>query len=362
MNGGSVFRFIAPESVADAQRDFAGLRQERKGVMRTYTGITARGNRFTVEVLGNHITYGGRVAVIISVRDVSKRTLAEEELKRSEQLYRLLADNSNDMINRHDARFILTYISPAVRTILGYEPRDALGQCVLDFVCPADIPAIQKMHTSLINKDAESATLVYRMVHKDGHVVWLESMVHAIPDPLTGAVSEFYNVTRDITLRKNAEENAHRRDRVLHGFATASEFLLTDRLPDPIPRVLATIGEAIGADIAYIYEETRSPAGSHVPERRFHWVAKTGETDTTPSSHQACGEQFSREWAEQLASGVWVTGSRSRFPESIREMLDGMGVRSILIVPIHVRDQYWGFIGFSDTRTERIWSDTEIEI
>jgi GAF domain-containing protein len=43
-------------------------------------------------------------------------------------------------------------------------------------------------------------------------------------------------------------------------------------------------------------------------------------------------------------------------------MLDEMGIQSILIVPIHVRNICWGFIGFSDTRTERIWSDTEIEI
>ena len=71
--------------------------------MRTYTGITARGNRFTVEGLGNHITCWGGEAVIISVRDVSKRTIAEEELKRRERLYRLLAEDSNDMINRHDA-------------------------------------------------------------------------------------------------------------------------------------------------------------------------------------------------------------------------------------------------------------------
>ena len=219
------------------------------------------------------------------------------------------------------------------------------------------------MHASLINKDAESATLVYRMVHKDGHFIWLESMVHAIPTRTLEPSPNSTISTRDITVRKNADAIAHRWDRVLHGFVTASGFLLTDRLPAPIPRVLATIGEAIGADIACIYEDTRSsPAESHVPVRRFHWVAKTGKTNSTPSTHQACGERFSRKWTEQLASGAWVTGPRSRFPKSIREMLDGMGVRLILIVPLHVRDQYCGFIGFSDTRTERIWSDTEIEI
>ena len=245
------------------------------------------------------------------------------------------------MINRHDAYFILPYISPAVKTILEYEPQDAHGQCVLDFVCSDDIPALKKMDSSLINTDVKNATLICRIRHKDGHPVWLESMIHAIPDPLNGEVSEFYNVTRDITLRKTAEAIAHRRDRVLHGFATASGFLLTDRLQDPIPRMLATIGGAIGAEIAYIYEDTRcSTTFGHVPVRRFYWMAKIGKTDSTPPTHQACGERFSRKWAEKFASGAWVTGRRSRFSESIREMLDEMSVRSILIVPIHVGDLY----------------------
>jgi PAS domain S-box-containing protein len=363
VHGCLVFRFVAPESLERAKRDFAGMEPEREAMMRTYAGITARGNRITVEVLGNRITYKGNAANIISVRDVSKRAIIEEDLKKSERMYRMLADNSNDIINHHDACFTLTYISPAIKTILGYEPEDAIGRCILDFVNPEDIPAIKEMHTSLVQKEKATATLVYRMVHKDGHLVWLESTVHAIPDPLTGEVSEFYNVTRDITSRKNAEDIAHHRDRVLHGFATASGFLLTGRLKDPIPRVLATIGEAIGADIAYIYQDTcTSPSGSHVPVRKFHWVAKTGEIDTAPSTRHVCGDKFSREWAEQLASGAWVSGIRSRFSDPARHMLEEMGIQSILIVPVHVRNNYWGFIGFSDIRNERIWSDTEIEI
>ncbi|MDO9325188.1 MAG: PAS domain S-box protein [Methanoregula sp.] len=363
VHGCPALRFVAPESLEDARRDFATMNPERKAIMQTYTGITARGNRVAIEALGNQITYKGSCVNIISVRDVSRRTMIEEELKKSERMYRDLTDNSIDIINHNNADFTLTYISPAIKTILGYEPEDAIGRSALDFINPGDIPAIKEIHSSLIRKETDTATLVYRMVHKDGHQVWMESTVHAITNPLTGEVSEFYNVTRDITLRKNAEVLAHHRDRILHGFATASGFLLTGRLKDPLPRVLATIGEAIDADIAYIYEDNPgSPSGSHQPIRKFHWVAKTGAMDSTPSTHKECGDKFSREWAEQLASGTWVSGIRSRFSEPIRHMLEEMGIWSILIVPIHVRNVYWGFIGFSDTRTERVWSDTEIEI
>ena len=78
VQGTSVFRFLAPESRERAQRDFAAMSPSRKAVMQTYTGITARGNRITVEAMGNPITYKGSPANIISIREISKRTFSED--------------------------------------------------------------------------------------------------------------------------------------------------------------------------------------------------------------------------------------------------------------------------------------------
>ncbi|MDP3564396.1 MAG: PAS domain S-box protein [Methanoregula sp.] len=364
VHGRSVFSFIAPESLERAKRDLAAMGPERKGVMQTYKGITARGNRITVEVLGNRIMYNGTTANIISIRDVSKRTLFEENLKKSEHMYRQLADNSIDIINHHNADFILTYMSPAIRTILGYNPEDAIGRCVLDFVYPEDVPVVVGVHNSLVSKETETATLVYRMVHRNGQMVWLESTVRAIPNPLTGEVAEFYNVTRDITLRKVAEENAHRRDRVLHGFAAASGFLLTGRLKDPFPRVLSTIGEAMGADVSYIYQDILTGTdSSHTAVRRYRWAKETTRSDTGRSSTCSSAENhFPTEWSHRLASGIWISGCISRCSIPDREVLEDLGIHSILLVPIFVRGVYWGFIGTSDLSTDRVWADSEIEI
>lgn len=82
VQGTSVFRFVAPESREQAQRDFAAMGPSRKAVMQTYTGITARGNRITAEVIGNPITYKGNPANIISIREISKRTMPGKTLKR----------------------------------------------------------------------------------------------------------------------------------------------------------------------------------------------------------------------------------------------------------------------------------------
>jgi PAS domain S-box-containing protein len=359
----TVFDFIAPESIAAVQRDFFNMEEGRKAVMRTYKAISARGNPRCVEVIGNRITYDGKPANIISVRDVTRRRAMEEALKTSERKFELLARTSIDIINYHDPDLTLTYISPAVKAVLGYDPEEIRGRNLLEFAYPEDIPYLQGVHNQLMNREHDVATLECRMLHKGGRVVWLESTVHAISDSADGRIKEFYNITRDITPRKTAEETAHRRDRVLHAFATASGFLLTGRLRDPIPRVLATIGEAMAADVAYIYEDTLvETQGSHTAVRRYRWARET--TGSGAGRTIACDKEhnFPIEWSHRLASRVWISGCLSRFQMADREVLEDLGIHSLLFVPIFVRDSYWGFVGVSDLCVDRVWDDTEIEI
>jgi PAS domain S-box-containing protein len=360
----TVFDFVAPESMESARQDFFSMQDHLRGTLRTYRAVTSRGRRLFVEVVGNRIQYDGEPANIISVRDVTRRHAMEDALRTSEQKFELLANTSIDIINYHTADLNLTYVSPAVRAILGYEPHELCGRNLREFACPEDFSSIRGVHEALVNGDGESATLEYRMFHRDGHVIWLESTVHAIPDPADGRVREFYTITRDITLRKRAEETAHRRDRVLHGFATASGFLLTGRLRDPIPRVLETMGDAMGADVAYIYEDVLPGAGGrHTAVRRSRWAR---ETTGAPGVHRTgtCGEghHFPAAWSQRLASGVWISGCISRFSGTDRDVLEDLQILAILLVPVFVRGKYWGFIGVSDRTNDRIWADTEIEI
>ncbi len=359
----TVFEFIAPESIETARQDFFAIQPDRKAVMRTYKATSAKGNVLYVEVIGNRITYDDNPAIIISVRDISGRRAMEEALRTSERKFELLARTSIDIINYHDPDLTLTYISPAVRAILGYDPAEICGRNIMELAYPDDQAFMQEIHNQFMKRERDSAALEYRMLHKDGRIVWLESTVNAIVDPSTGQVREFYNITRDITARREAEAIAHRRDRVLHAFATASGFLLTGRLPDPIPRVLATLGEALDADVAYIYEDSLIREGDrHTAVRRFRWAREATNTGSGRTGSCRDGHAFPAEWSHRLASGVWISGCISRISGQDRTVLEDLGIHSILLVPIFVHEAYWGFIGVSDLSVDRVWADTEIEI
>ena len=76
------------------------------------------------------------VGIISVSRDITDRKRAEEALKESENKYRLLADNVNDVIFVLDMNLNYTYVSPSVKILRGYEPEEVLKQPPLETLTP----------------------------------------------------------------------------------------------------------------------------------------------------------------------------------------------------------------------------------
>jgi PAS domain S-box-containing protein len=148
----------------------------------------------------------GRLKNFIGVQnDVTGRVRAEEALRRSEELYRLLAENSTDLISKHDGAGAFTYASPACRPLLGYEPEELVGSSVFDLIHPEDLRVVRGTH-AISPEPAQVRTVEYRVRRKDGSHAWLESTSRTIRGPATEVVA----VSRDITERKRAESERAR--------------------------------------------------------------------------------------------------------------------------------------------------------
>ena len=66
-------------------------------------------------------------------RDITEKRKSEESLVASEEKYRLIAENSTDMIARHDSEGTILYVSPVCETLLGYLPQELIGKSPYDF-------------------------------------------------------------------------------------------------------------------------------------------------------------------------------------------------------------------------------------
>ena len=135
-----------------------------------------------------------------TVIDITDRKLAETALRDSEERYRLMAENSTDLIARTTPEGIFLYASDAIRSLLGYEPQEVIGTPIRNLIHPDDRATLRS-----IIPNSTGQTFSYRARHKDGSVMWFESTTRGILDA-DGKVSEVISVTRDISERRRAEE------------------------------------------------------------------------------------------------------------------------------------------------------------
>jgi PAS domain S-box-containing protein/putative nucleotidyltransferase with HDIG domain len=135
---------------------------------------------------------------ILQEQERMQQALAEREAQ-----FRLLAENSSDMISRHDMHGTFLYVSPACRTLLGYEPAELIGQPVIPFVHPDDAKSILELLSSPMWKHP-TAAVPYRARHKNGEYIWLETTAKIIYDHENNAI-EVQASSRDITERKHVQ-------------------------------------------------------------------------------------------------------------------------------------------------------------
>ena len=133
-----------------------------------------------------------------------ERKRAQESLRESEGRYRLMAENATDMISRNTPDGIYIYVSPASRSLLGYEPEELVGNSIYDQFHYQDVESIRKMHEAILASPV-SDTMSYRIKRKNGEYMWLETTARCIENPETSE-REIIAVSRDITERKQAEE------------------------------------------------------------------------------------------------------------------------------------------------------------
>ncbi len=136
--------------------------------------------------------------LIIQEQERIQVALAEREAQ-----FRLLAENSSDMISRHDMHGTFLYVSPACTTLVGYQPEELVGKGILPFVHPDDMPFILNLFNRPGWQDPTEA-IPYRALHKNGEYIWLETTAHVIYDQDHKAV-EIQASSRDITERKESQ-------------------------------------------------------------------------------------------------------------------------------------------------------------
>jgi PAS domain S-box-containing protein len=137
--------------------------------------------------------------------EIERRRAAQEALKKSEQRFRDLIENINEIVFSIDAGGILTYVSPTVRAVGGYDPSEVVGQPFSQFVFSEDVPRMQNYFEKLKIGPADPEEC--RLYTKSGEARWVQ--LSCRPMFAEGRFSGVQGTYADITDRKWIEEILH---------------------------------------------------------------------------------------------------------------------------------------------------------
>lgn len=147
---------------------------------------------------------GEAVGVLRVVRDIHARKSVEEELKASEQRFRALIENSQDMILVADDQGCIKYASPSVKRISGYRPENLAGRSIYSSIDPQDLAAAKKDFKKLTRNPGMTRAFEFRNRRKDGSWQTIEALSENLINH--AAVGGIVVNCRDISQRKQIEE------------------------------------------------------------------------------------------------------------------------------------------------------------
>ncbi len=294
-----------------------------------------------------------------------KQAIREEldAARESEERYRLLAANATDMIIRLAPDGTIIDVSPSSRHLSGYDPAELIGRCGRDFVYPNDLGTLLRAQEALLDRP-EAQTIEWRLIHKNGAPVWIETTTQAVRGP-EGTITEFVAVGRDISDRKRAEDELAKRldleSRVSHMLGSLIQ-LPPGELDNGIREALEMLSTSVGAQRAGVFVIDRA-AGTAA--RTHGWSAHP--EDAWDRGTLAIDTELFAHSIRLMERGEILRVSRpTDLPRSAvgeQALWDADGFRAGLFFPLGSGETLYGALGFyGPTGREFAWPDHFISL
>lgn len=142
------------------------------------------------------------IAAIAWTVHCQRRT--SDQLRASEERYRLVADNTSDLVCLHGLDGRYQWASPSATALTGWTPEQLVGRDPYELFHPDDVERVRRESHAVLLGSGRPTTVSYRLRRADGSHVWLETVNHLVCDT-TGKPIAIQTASRDITQRKADE-------------------------------------------------------------------------------------------------------------------------------------------------------------
>lgn len=299
-------------------------------------------------------------ATLIILVDVTEKKMIEKALEDSEKKMRSIIGNLTEVVFQTDIDGYWTFLNPAWERMTGYSIKDSLGRLFLDFILPEDIELNNQHFAPLIKREVDSCRHEIRYKHKTGGFCWVESFTRLTLND-DGRIVGMSGTLNDITIRKTAESKLIKKEQLLSAVAEATELLLVNSsINSAINECLQIIGRSAEVDRAFLFANSyNDDSHTNVSSQMFEWTSAEGNSQINNPELQNISFESLQSFFEPLLKRKLLSGFSREFDPATKASLEAQNIKSILAIPIFVKNNFWGFVGFNDCYFERIWTEAE---
>lgn len=366
-------RMALGHDVADVLKEWKGLLRVMRIAGPAHTEfLIAQEPEIWLEASASDWKHRDRKAVgrLLILHDITRRRQAEENLRTSERLYRLLVDTAPVGIIMTDVEGKVTFASPTMLKLYGaHSPDEIVGHSTLRWIHPDDRNEAVKSMLSVIEEQMNMAPMEYRLQRSDGTGFWGEVASTPMVDQHGNSLG-LLGIIRDVTPQRNLRMQLQR-NLERETFVNSLLELLhrSSNLRSALSQVLERIGVFTGASRVYICQD--SPDGTETL-LAYEWSAAEYPLrvrDSVLFRYSAIPS-----WKElMLEKGiVHVTapgsaptsaGTDKTLPEDIAEFLSAWNVLSLVAFPIYGNEErLYGFMSIDACGRPRTWTSEDIDL
>jgi PAS domain S-box-containing protein len=316
-----------------------------------------------MHVTSHIIDFRGKRSALVHLNEITEKVKAEEELLKANKLiseYKFSLDQSS-IVAITDRNGTITYVNDIFCTLSKYSREELIGQNHRIIKSGHhDLKFYQDLWSTITKGEVWRGEIKNKA--KDGYMYWVDATIVPFLDE-NGQPSQYMAVRFDITERKKAEEDILIKSTLLSALGEVTSTLFQyDDWEIALDNSFGIVGEAVSVDRVYYFENYfDQKTGEGFANQRIEWTKNTTTSQINNPELQNLPFDMIGDFIGPLSKNQPFKAIVSQMPESrTQDILKEQDIQSVLVLPICIKNYFYGFIGFDDCTKERHWREDEI--
>ncbi len=332
----------------------------------------------------NPIVYG-------SSFEITERKKAELALKESKEQYQSVVEHIKDVTYSIDSEGHITFLNQPWEVQTQYSIEESLGKPFWEFVHPRDTDRFKEIFDALVNNERQSQSEVLRILTNEGHFYWAEVYATRLYDKvdeelsITGTVIDVSEeiarlrereeineqlekrveqrsneLTEEIERREQVEMKLQERLSYEQAISQCSSLLLEKSGQQALEKSLETLLQVSHSDRVYMYKNKEIDDELYL-EPVMEVCAEGVESSLAKLDEPISYSQVPW-WSQKLSENKVINMRVDDLPDKERIILEDQDVQSVLVIPLWVGGEWYGYIGFADTSQAHKWEKNEVRL